>query len=1449
MSLPNEVVFGDIIQANPRNTGVVYEVRVLRKWSVIDRLHPERVESVNMVFVDEHNHKIQATIPSDLISVFDHQLIEKNVYQVSSLSIDFNFDSLLPCHHRYKFIFNRNSKVIPSDNPLLPTYGLSLIGADSVHKKRLSQRYMVDVVGVVTAVQHDKNFFPDGKVTQSVTFQMNEQRFVGMFIWILVLKHSTMAASSSSVPMGTYGNGAFPGNLPILNGKNYDTWCKQMKVVFGFQDVWDLVQSGVEPITDASSDVEKATFKELKKKDYKALFIIHQCVSPDNFERVSDALSSKEAWDNLEKAYGGATKVKKVRLQTYKRQFELLQMEEKESVGDFVTRVTKLVNLMKGCVETMNDQYVVEKILRSLTPRFDKVVAIEESKDLSSTTVEEIQGVLEAYEHKLNERLEKGKNEVALQAHNNQAKRGKGKWSGNRGRGVYQGSNAKDNQESGNPNQKNGGRGGFNGNHRGGRGGRNGRGGFNGHKGFNKNDEARVAKQDESENPVMLMVTTKEDQRCGEEWYLDSGCSTHMTRRRDWFSSFDQSHRNKVKFANDSTLNAEGVGVVCIRSKNGDQAFINDVLYIPGIKCNLLSVGKLIEKDYKIVIEARMMKLMDSNRKFGHLNFRDLNMMSNKSMMSGLPKIQVPNEVCEDCVQSKKHMDSFNKDVKSRTKSVLEVIYSDVCGPMQVYSNGGNRYFVSFVDDHSRKLWTYLIKRKSEVFDVFKKFKAMAEKQSDHKLKVLKTDGGGEYVSNAFSKFCEVEGIVHEVIPPYTPQQNGSTERRNKTIMNMVRCMIREECWSYKPNVSHLKVFGSIAYRHVPDQLRSKLDDKSEVMVLVAYHLTGGYRLYDPISKSIVISRDVIVDEMKEWDWCSNKKKDSVSIMFDDVHTAPVETNESEVRRSTRTRTQPARLNDCIITSDNEINGEGDLVHLAFNVEAEPVNFEDAVKNEKWLSAMNEEIESIERNNTWELVDLPHGKKAIGVKWVYKVKLNPKGEITRHKARLVVKSFLQKEGIDFNEVFAPVARMETIRLVTAMAHYNGWSMHQMDVKCAFLNGPLDEEVYVTQPPGFISKEDEFKVYKLHKALYGLNQAPRAWNKRIDKFLSDIGFNKCVTEHGVYVKNCVKKGTIILCLYVDDLLITGSDEAHIREFKVDMMREFEMTDLGHISYFLGIEFQRTSEGLILHQKKYASEILKRFEMDQCNPALTPSEPRLQLSKESEEKDVDSTEYRRLIGSLRYLCNTRPAIAYSVGIVSRYMERPKTSHFSAAKRIFRYIKGTMDYRIVVRKPDKKSLDLIGYTDSNWCGDKDDRKSTAGYVFLYGGAPISWCSRKEPVVALSTCEAEYIAASLSACQGVWLSNLIDEISNVKCDSVILKVNNMSAINLAKNPIAHGRSKHIELRFHYLREQVGNGKLKLEHCRTDLQVADVLTKAVTVETFVRLRNLMCVKSLENMN
>jgi hypothetical protein len=373
---------------------------------------------------------------------------------------------------------------------------------------------------------------------------------------------------------------------------------------------------------------------------------------------------------------------------------------------------------------------------------------------------------------------------------------------------------------------------------------------------------------------------------------------------------------------------------------------------------------------------------------------------------------------------------------------------------------------------------------------------------------------------------------------------------------------------------------------------------------------------------------------------------------------------------------------------------------------------------------------------------------------------------------------------------------------------------------------------------------------LHKALYGLKQAPRAWNKRIVSFLSAMGFLKCTTEHGVYVKKSSSDNLIILCLYVDDLLITGSDENEISDFKVELMREFEMTDLGHISYFLGIEFYKSSRGLLMHQKRYASEVLKRFDMVNCNHAVTPAEARLQLSKDSDDADVDPTQFRRLIGSLRYLCNTRPDLTYSVGVVSRFMQKPKLSHLSAAKRILRYIRGSLDYGILFPSADRgMKCKLTAYTDSSWCGDVDDRKSTAGYVFLLGGAPVAWCSRKESVVALSSCEAEYIAASLCACQAAWMENLIDEIMGENHGAIEMNIDNMSAINLAKNPVSHGKSKHIEMRFHYLREQVNNGKLVLKHCRSEDQIADIMTKAVQTDVFKRLRNMIGLCPLATMS
>lgn len=404
-----------------------------------------------------------------------------------------------------------------------------------------------------------------------------------------------------------------------------------------------------------------------------------------------------------------------------------------------------------------------------------------------------------------------------------------------------------------------------------------------------------------------------------------------------------------------------------------------------------------------------------------------------------------------------------------------------------------------------------------------------------------------------------------------------------------------------------------------------------------------------------------------------------------------------------------------------------------------------------------------------------------------------------------------------------MARLETIRLVVSVASSKGWHLYQLDVKSTFLNGPLNEEVYVTQPPGFVIKGEEHRVYKLRKALYGLKQAPRAWNLKIDSSLLQLGFQKCTSEYGLYIRYS-NVDLLIVCLYVDDLLITGSNEEDITHFKGRMMAEFEMSDLGEMSYFLGMEFESTKSGIFMHQSKYASDILKRFKMSECNPISTPIETGTKLRKDGEEEAVDAKMFRQLVGSLRYLCNTRPDLSYGVGMISKFMGKPLQSHFVAAKRILRYIKGTLDYALLF--PDKlksKPAEVLGYTDSDWCGDQDDRRSTTGYVFQYCGSSISWCSRKQNVVALSSCEAEYIAASFGACQALWIETLLDEMKLEVCRPMKLLIDNKSTINLAKNPVAHGRSKHIETRFHFLRDQVTKGKLELEHCNTEKQIADI--------------------------
>lgn len=557
----------------------------------------------------------------------------------------------------------------------------------------------------------------------------------------------------------------------------------------------------------------------------------------------------------------------------------------------------------------------------------------------------------------------------------------------------------------------------------------------------------------------------------------------------------------------------------------------------------------------------------------------------------------------------------------------------------------------------------------------------------------------------------------------------------------------------------------------------------------------------------------------------------------------------SVTQRPQRERIVPRRFADSDVYSDDQIGDEGELIHMVLLAGMEPISEDEALAQPIWRNAMQEELRSIEKNETWTLVDPPANKHCIGVKWVFKTKLNPDGSVSKHKARLVAKGFLQQKGVDFSEVFAPVARIETIRLVIAVACAMKWPLFQLDVKSAFLHGSLDEEVYVQQPPGFTVKGKEHQVFRLRKALYGLKQALRAWNKRIDSFFSRLKFIKCTVEHGVYVKGGMGEDMIIICLYVDDLLVTGSNLKEINEFKQIMEAEFEMTDLGKLSYFLGMEFAYTTKGLVMHQKKYAGELLRKFNMVNCNAAASPIEVNLKLTSDEDGEIVDETLFKQIIGSLRYICNSRPDLSFCVGLISRFMGKPRKTHMMAVKRILRYVQGTTDYGVMFPIGRLKSeLELIGYTDSDYCGDLVERKSTSGYLFLLNDAPISWCSKKQSVVALSSCEAEYVAGSFAACQGVWIEELLRELKIVMKTPLQLKIDNVSAINLSKNPVSHGRSKHIEVRYHFLRDLVNKERVILQYCNTEVQLADFLTKALKVDRFEALKKKAGIVSLRDL-
>jgi len=504
-------------------------------------------------------------------------------------------------------------------------------------------------------------------------------------------------------------------------------------------------------------------------------------------------------------------------------------------------------------------------------------------------------------------------------------------------------------------------------------------------------------------------------------------------------------------------------------------------------------------------------------------------------------------------------------------------------------------------------------------------------------------------------------------------------------------------------------------------------------------------------------------------------------------------------------------------------------------------------ERDHWHKAALDEIQSLLDNGTFELVQLPPGRKAVGSKWVFKVKRKADGSIEHYKGRLVAQGFSQRPSFDYTETFAPTPQWAAIRAILALAALEDLHLESVDISSAFLNGELEEEVYMRQPEGFVEK-DKTWVWRLIKSIYGLKQAGRCWHKKLNEELESMGFKRVICSHSIWI---FKRGNsrIIIPVFIDDITIAAKSASDVQSVKDDLKKRFKLRDLGPTSWLLGVEItrNRADHSLSLSQRQYIISLLERFNLSDCNSVTTPMDPSVKLNASmspSTPEDIDamrSIPYLQAVGALMYLAvATRPDISYSVGVLARFNKNPGLPHWKAVKHLFRYLKGTMDLKLTYA-PDPSSDSLFTtYTDADFAGNPDNSRSTGGYVVKMGIAAISWSSRLQSFVALSTTEAEFVASTSASQEILWLRNLFYELGYTHPSASPLFIDNRSALSVAKNPEHHGRMKHLDLRFYWLRDEVAKGTISITHIPTDVMTADIMTKALGSVKVLRMIEML---------
>jgi transposase InsO family protein len=830
----------------------------------------------------------------------------------------------------------------------------------------------------------------------------------------------------------------------------------------------------------------------------------------------------------------------------------------------------------------------------------------------------------------------------------------------------------------------------------------------------------------------------------------------------------------------------------------------------------------------------------------------------------------------------------------------------DVAGPY-VASVGGAIYALLVVCHYSRYLFFVPIKGKAAPELTLQRHFPSWERQAGSKCTTLRTDRAGEFTAPAFQVFLSERGVVHQATAPDSSFQNGVTERRirslrestaaslsqsglpspywaesfayNTYIMNRMNSVSCGNVSPYQlatntaPALGHIHSFGCLSYAHLPKELQVKRDHagRARPCLLLGFceDSKDTYRLLNLATQRVIRSRSVVF-------------LDSVfpgpvplvgTIGGVPVTSAPqmLPAPPSPPQRSQRPRTQremfdaesleAARQHDkgasvsqssAAASSSSKAPVQQMANVVAFN---EPNTIRQALASAdapRWREAVASELESHRINATWQLSELPAGRVPIQSRWVFKVKVGKDGLPSRWKARLVAKGFQQRANVDYvwDELFSPTLRWQSFRLLCAIAVQHRLHLHLLDVATAFLVPTLNEQIYMTLPPGTPYDLPEGHVLLLKKCLYGLRQSPKRWSEEIDSSLRHLGFVASDADPCLYTRLDVDgKVDAVLGLFVDDVAIACKTMDQMTKLKDSLKARYSMTDAGPMDWFLGVrvDYDIKAGFLALSQAAYATDILRRFNMEECRTVSVPMEARLQVVEGVADKEeivfMLDKDYSALVGALLYLANcTRPDLAYAVNQLARFMSNPRRVHWLAALRVLRYVRATVTYELRYIR-EEETFTLQGFSDSDWGGDTATRRSTAGYVFICAYAAISWKSTLQKTVAISTCEAEIMALALCVSEAIWLKRLLAGMLPSSINSAMtIHEDNQGAIALVKDHKFSNKTKHVDIKYFFVREQIQAGELLVVYCETTNMIADIFTKPLAWVAFSRLRSLLGV-------